>query len=148
GRPAVPEPDEPAVEPAPRPPHGFGLGEPLHRLPPTAQREPAARTGPEPATEVPARPLLGDDPLQPQTAAEPVEEAPTEQQAASDTPREARAGSGPPVVQRVADEGPPVPVAGPEVPLIGERPVPLFSGVTPPAPRSAPQRSADVAETV
>lgn len=133
-----------AVEPGPARPHGFGLGEPLTGLPPTAQRRPAASTsGPLPPDEAgsappdpPSRPLLADDPLiVPTTDTGP---APEPEPAGTAT-----ATATPVRIQRATAAGTPVaaapaPAAGPVVPLVAQRQVPLFSGVLPPGADGAP----------
>jgi hypothetical protein len=144
------------VAEAPRPPHGFGLGEPLAGLPPTAQREPAARAAtsplpeatpdpgpvPEPqpqpelpgepeAVEPPSRPLLGEDPLvaepaAPQSPVPPQPVHPVQRAAASAEP------APPPGVPARGD--------GPVVPLVAQRTLPLFSRVaSPPIEDSPPE---------
>ncbi|MGP3966254.1 hypothetical protein [Streptomyces sp. 6N223] len=140
-------------EPA-RPPRVFGLGRPLSELPPTAQREPAARAdvpspfppgpAPEPEAEpaqesgpgeeAPSRPLLGEDPLT-------VPEAPT--------PPEPAVRHAPVPLQRLpaaTDErtGPVPAPTGPVVPLVAQRSVPLFSSPeqpssSPPEPEAGPR---------
>ncbi|MFF8911013.1 hypothetical protein [Streptomyces olivaceoviridis] len=132
-----------AVEPGSARPHGFGLGEPLAELPPTAQRRPAASTsGPlapdEPGAALPdppSRPLLADDPLVVRTAdTGPVRE-PEPAVTATTTPVR---------IQRATAAGTPVaaepaPAAGPVVPLVAQRQVPLFSRVPPPGAEDAPE---------
>ncbi|MBI0299650.1 hypothetical protein JBE04_35630 [Streptomyces sp. PRKS01-29] len=141
----------PATSPSlPSPPvqrsAAFGLGEPLTELPPTAQREPAARAGaltPEepgaaptepPRGDAPSRPLLPDDPLLVRTA----DTGPAPE------PTAAPASAAPPVpLQRATAAGTPIaaepaPVTAPVVPLVGQRSVPLFSGAHEASP--APSR--------
>ncbi|WP_099015967.1 hypothetical protein [Streptomyces malaysiensis] len=145
----------PATSPSPPSPPvqrsaAFGLGEPLSELPPTAQRRPAASTGaltpeepgaapPEPPRgDAPSRPLLPDDPLVVRTV----------DTAAAPGPTAAPASAAMPVpLQRSTATGTPIgaepaPAAGPVVPLVAQRSVPLFSGVheVPPTPGgSAPE---------
>lgn len=110
----------------------FGLGEPLTELPPTAQRTPVASTGaltpeqpevvpPEPPRgDAPSRPLLADDPLAVRTADTGTASAPTP--TAPPVPLRRATASGTPVAAE------PAPAAGPVVPLVAQRSVPLFSG--------------------
>jgi hypothetical protein len=131
------------VESGPARPHGFGLGEPLTELPPTAQRRPAASTGgPLPAEEpgsalpdAPSRPLLADDPL----VARPADTGPAPEREPAVT-----ATTTPVRIQRATAAGTPVaaepvPAAGPVVPLVAQRQVPLFSGVLPSGAEGAPE---------
>lgn len=144
-------------------PHTVGLGEPLAGLPPTAQRTPAASTGAAVplddaddavggAAEAEAeqaevsRPLLGDDPLEVRTAdsgpvppSSPAPPAPIPA-APQPQPQPQSVADRPPVpIQRATAAGtpvaevPPAPAAGPVVPLVAQRSVPLFSGVLPPS---------------
>ncbi|GGZ28493.1 hypothetical protein GCM10010300_84360 [Streptomyces olivaceoviridis] len=132
-----------AVEPGSARPHGFGLGEPLAELPPTAQRRPAASTsGPlapdEPGAALPdppSRPLLADDPLVVRAAD--TGPAPEPEPAVTATTTPVR-------IQRATAAGTPVaaepaPAAGPVVPLVAQRQVPLFSRVLPPGAEGAPE---------
>ncbi|MER8158892.1 hypothetical protein [Streptomyces sp. NPDC094472] len=110
----------------------FGLGEPLTELPPTAQRTPVASTGaltpekpevvpPElPRGDVPSRPLLAGDPLVVRTADTGTASAPTP--TTPPVPLQRATASGTPVAAE------PAPAAGPVVPLVAQRSVPLFSG--------------------
>ncbi|MFD8379357.1 hypothetical protein ACFV2X_12610 [Streptomyces sp. NPDC059679] len=155
--PAVQRRSAAPTPPTPPRPHTVGLGEPLTGLPPTAQRTPAASTGAVPLDEPGggtaeaeqaevSRPLLGDDPLEvhtadsgpepptPPTPPAPIPAAPHLQ------PQPQPVADRPPVpIQRASAAGtpvaevPPAPVAGPVVPLIAQRSVPLFSGVRPPS---------------
>ncbi|WP_254666897.1 hypothetical protein [Streptomyces sp. WMMB 714] len=138
---------------APRP-RGTGLGEPLHSLPPTAQRTAAGHTpqpvaplnplssdatspsGPadaEDAGGLPPRPLLGDDPL---TTVSWTDEtsAETGESPASPEPAPMPAAPHDPVpLQRAAENGTPLPPVrapspAPVAPLVAQRFIPLFSG--------------------
>ncbi|MBM9506698.1 hypothetical protein ITX44_19475 [Streptomyces sp. KK5PA1] len=160
-----------APDPVPRP-HPQGVGEPLTGLPPTAQREPAARSVPAPVrpgdpastgrpeqgTSAPAEPvpvapeprtgpLLADDPLVP------ASQAPDSQAEDSDpasVPAPPASSTGAPGLPVVGLQRLPVTAAGPvaadsvstaeptspeyTMPLTGERPLPLYSGVDGTAP--------------
>ncbi|MFB7497238.1 hypothetical protein ACFC09_21555 [Streptomyces sp. NPDC056161] len=155
--PAAPSPASPSppvqrvTEPGSARPHGFGLGEPLSALPPTAQRKPAASTGgplppdesgfPPPA-EPPSRPLLADDPLVVRTTD--TDPPPAPAPASEPTlPTTAPATVLPVRIQRAAADGTPVPAepapaAEPVVPLVAQRSVPLFSGVLESAAEGVP----------
>ncbi|AJE43814.1 hypothetical protein [Streptomyces nodosus] len=164
-----------AAEPGSVRPHGFGLGEPLTALPPTAQRKAAASSrGPLPTDEPESgppearpdalpdgprvegefRPLLADDPLGTRTAD--TVPAPEPQPRPSPEPER---GSVPAVtavatpvpIQRAALAGTPVPAApipapGPVAPLVAQRSVPLFSGVLPSGGEGAPGARTEDAE--
>lgn len=137
---------------------GLGLGEPLHSLPPTAQRAAAAHT-PQPVaplnqpTAKPSsqslssdaedpgttpRALLGDDPL---TTVSRTDEtsAETGESPASQGPAPAPAATYDPVpLQRAAEDGTPLPslpTRSPEqvAPLVAQRSVQLFSGAEVPS---------------
>ncbi|MFF7140638.1 hypothetical protein ACFZB5_05285 [Streptomyces nodosus] len=157
-----------AGEPGSVRPHGFGLGEPLTALPPTAQRKAAAssrsplptdepESGPPearpdalpdgPRVEGEFRPLLADDPLGTRTA----DTAPTPEPQPRPSPEPERgsvpavtAGAAPVPIQRATAAGTPatpavpIPAAGPVVPLVAQRSVPLFSGVLPSGGEGAP----------
>lgn len=139
-------------------PRGLGLGEPLHRLPLTAQRsagphtsppaaqldppasEGASESGPTEHADLPSRPLLGDDPLP--TVARTGETS--QEAAASPGQVDHAAPAHPPVVrgpvplQRAAEDGTPLPrlpkpAPEPTVPLTAQRSVPLFSGAEAPS---------------
>jgi hypothetical protein len=132
---------------------GFGLGEPLHSLPPTAQRtagadssmplsqlnapsaEATSESGRAEAdgSDASSRPLLGDDPL---TTVSRTDE--TAQETDASPAAEGRILT-PPVVrdpvplQRAAEDGTPLPrlsAPTPEsvAPLVAQRSIPLFSG--------------------
>ncbi|MGW5230786.1 hypothetical protein ACWEQU_00450 [Streptomyces nodosus] len=153
-------------------PHGFGLGEPLTALPPTAQRKAAASTrGPLPTDEPESgppearpdallegppvegefRPLLAGDPLEARTAvtslAPEPEPRPSPELGPAVTP-----GSAPVPIQRATTTGTPatpaapVPAPGPVVPLVAQRSVPLFSGVLPSRGEGAPGARTEDAE--
>ncbi|WP_246585676.1 hypothetical protein [Streptomyces yatensis] len=110
----------------------LGLGEPLTELPPTAQRTPVASTGaltpeqpeavpPElPRGDAPSRPLLADDPLVVRTADTGTPSAPTP--TTPPVPLQRATAGGMPMAAE------PAPAAGPVVPLVAQRSVPLFSG--------------------
>lgn len=140
---ASPPPVQRAVEPGSARPHGFGLGEPLTGLPPTAQRRPAASTGgplapDEPGAALPdppSRPLLADDPL----VVPPADTGPAPE------PEPAVPATTTPVrIQRATASGMPLaaepaPAAGPVLPLVAQRQVPLFSRVLPPGAGGVPE---------
>ena len=151
---------------------GLGLGEPLHSLPPTAQRTAAAdspRLEPSlnsPASEgssesgrtesevfdSPSRPLLGDDPLT--TVSRTDDSDPGAETETS--PAKVEQSPAPPVVhdpvplQRASEDGTPLPrlpAPPPEpvvAPLVAQRSVPLFSRAEAPAD-SAPAATPDAA---
>ncbi|KAK1177597.1 hypothetical protein B7755_005085 [Streptomyces sp. NBS 14/10] len=156
--PAVQRRSAAPTPPTPPRPLTVGLGEPLAGLPPTAQRTPAASTGAVPLDEPGggaaeaeqaevSRPLLGDDPLEVRTAdSEPVPPTspappapPAPIPAAPHLPPRSLADWPPAPIQRASAAGtpvaevPPAPAAGPVVPLVAQRSVPLFSGVLPPS---------------
>ena len=149
---APPTPVQRALEPTSSPhPHHLGVGEPLTGLPPTAQREPAARSAPAPSRPdaaappglplpaaagssetvregpvPPSGPLLADDPLVP------VLDTPVQRQATPQPehgrpqtpPPEAPTGSGSLTVvglQRLPDAGPQAPSGGAGSPAGPER---------------------------
>lgn len=136
-RSAVPEPAT-----LPRPPKPVptpGLGAPLAALPPTAQRQPAARL-PGPTPDAPTGPLLGDVPplvqrepereprQEPESRSEPRSERPARQTSGSYTPPGPLAPLPPVPVQRsVSATALPEAASGPVVPLIAQRAVPLFA---------------------
>ncbi|MFF4752187.1 hypothetical protein ACWD5R_10845 [Streptomyces sp. NPDC002514] len=144
------------TEPGSARPHGFGLGEPLSALPPTAQRKPAESTGgplppdesgfPPPA-DPPSRPLLADGPLVVRTTDPGPAPAPEPSRPTTGT----GTGTALPVrIQRAAADGTPVPAepapaAEPVVPLVAQRSVPLFSGVLESAAEGAPDARAGAA---
>jgi hypothetical protein len=127
---------EPATFPRPpKPAHTPGLGAPLSGLPPTAQRQAAARL-PGPTADAPTGPLLGDVP--PLVQREPERESAQESEPRSEQPSRHTSGSGvplppllplPPVPVRrsVSATALPEPASGPVVPLIAQRAVPLFA---------------------
>ncbi|MFC4496790.1 hypothetical protein ACFPA8_21900 [Streptomyces ovatisporus] len=140
--------------PAAKRPRGFGLGEPLHSLPPTAQRtavsdssqsasrpdssagEGTSEPGPAVAEgfEEPSRPLLGDDPP---TTVSRTDEGPQETAPSQPAVEQSAAPPvmhGPVPLQRAAADGTPLPrlpAPSPEpvvAPLVAQRSMPLFSG--------------------
>ncbi|MFE9611287.1 hypothetical protein [Streptomyces sp. NPDC006012] len=157
--PVAPSPVSPPVQRATEPgsarPQGFGLGEPLTALPPTAQRKPAASTrgplppdepGLPPQADPPSRPLLADDPLVARTA----DTGPTPEPAPE--PTAATTATALPVrIQRATADGTPVPAAPapaaePVVPLVAQRSVPLFSRVLESGAKGPPDARAGEAE--